>query len=207
MNSDYPKGAVKLKLGIFGGTFNPPHIGHLRLVEAVADELSLDRVLIIPAAIPPHKNAPDLADGEDRLMMCRLTFGADKRFEVSDTELRRRGRSYTYDTLCGIREQYPEDEIFLIVGSDMLETFDRWYRYRDILSMCTLCAAARERDFSPNLEKVFSKDELKKVRFINIDVTEVSSTQIRRLISEGGSAGDFLTCETAQYIEQRGLYR
>lgn len=207
MNSDYPKGAVKLKLGIFGGTFNPPHIGHLRLVEAVADELSLDRVLIIPAAIPPHKNAPDLADGEDRLMMCRLTFGADRRFEVSDTELRRRGRSYTYDTLCGIREKYPEDEIFLIVGSDMLETFDRWYRYRDILSMCTLCAAARERDFSPNLEKVFSKEELNKVRFINIDVTEVSSTQIRRLISEGGSAGDFLTGETAQYIEQRGLYR
>ena len=207
MNSDYPKGAVKLKLGIFGGTFNPPHIGHLRLVKAVADELSLDRVLIIPAAIPPHKNAPDLVDGEDRLMMCRLTFGADRRFEVSDTELRRRGRSYTYDTLCGIREKYPEDEILLIVGSDMLETFDRWYRYRDILSMCTLCAAARERDFSPNLEKVFSKEELKKVRFINIDVTEVSSTQIRRLISEGGSAGDFLTCETAQYIEQRGLYR
>lgn len=207
MNSDYPKGAVKLKLGIFGGTFNPPHIGHLRLVEAVADELSLDRVLIIPAAIPPHKNAPDLADGEDRLMMCRLTFGADRRFEVSDTELRRHGRSYTYDTLCEIREQYPEDEIFLIVGSDMLETFDRWYRYRDILSMCTLCAAARERDFSLNLEKVFSKEELKKVRFINIDVTEVSSTQIRRLISEGGCAGDFLTCETAQYIEQRGLYR
>ena len=89
----------------------------------------------------------------------------------------------------------------------MLETFDRWYRYRDILSMCTLCAAARERDFSPNLEKVFSKEELNKVRFINIDVTEVSSTQIRRLISEGGSAGDFLTGETAQYIEQRGLYR
>ncbi len=207
MNSDYPKGAVKLKLGIFGGTFNPPHIGHLRLVEAVADELSLDRVLIIPAAIPPHKNAPDLADGEDRLVMCRLTFGEDRRFEVSDTELRRHGRSYTYDTLCEIREQYPEDEIFLIVGSDMLETFDRWYRYRDILSMCTLCAAARERDFSLNLEKVFSKEELKKVRFINIDVTEVSSTQIRRLISEGGSAGDFLTCETAQYIEQRGLYR
>ena len=176
-------------------------------MEAVADELSLDRVLIIPAAIPPHKNAPDLADGEDRLMMCRLTFGEDRRFEVSNTELRRCGRSYTYDTLCGIREQYPEDEIFLIVGSDMLETFDRWYRYRDILSMCTLCAAARERDFSPNLEKVFSKEELKKVRFINIDVTEVSSTQIRRLISEGGSAGDFLTCETAQYIEQRGLYR
>lgn len=176
-------------------------------MEAVADELSLDRVLIIPAAIPPHKNAPDLADGEDRLMMCRLTFGADRRFEVSDTELRRHGRSYTYDTLCGIREQYPEDEIFLIVGSDMLETFDRWYRYRDILSMCTLCAAARERDFSPNLEKVFSKEEMKKVRFINIDVTEVSSTQIRRLISEGGSTGDFLTCETAQYIEQRGLYR
>lgn len=176
-------------------------------MEAVADELSLDRVLIIPAAIPPHKNAPDLADGEDRLTMCRLTFGADRRFEVSDTELRRHGRSYTYDTLCGIREQYSEDEIFLIVGSDMLETFDRWYRYRDILSMCTLCAAARERDFSLNLEKVFSKEELKKVRFINIDVTEVSSTQIRRLISEGGSAGDFLTCETAQYIEQRGLYR
>ncbi len=196
-----------MKLGIFGGTFNPPHIGHLGIVTAIADSQSLDKVLIIPAATPPHKAAPDLASGEDRLEMCRLTFGVDGRFEVSDIELQRSGRSYTYDTLCQIKELYPEDELFLIVGSDMLETFNLWYRYKDILSMCTLLAAAREEDFTIDLETVFCKTELDKVKFINIEVTEASSTEIRRCIKDGEGADRFLTSETVQYIEKRGLYK
>lgn len=196
-----------MKLGIFGGTFNPPHVGHLGIVTAIADSQELDRVLIIPAAIPPHKVAPDLASGEDRLEMCRLTFGRDERFEVSDIELQRNGRSYTYDTLCQIKELYPDDELFLIVGSDMLETFNRWYRYKDILSMCTLLAAARETDFKIELETVFEESEIKKVKFIDINVTEASSTEIRERIANGENAEELLTAETAQYIEKRGLYR
>ncbi len=196
-----------MKLGIFGGTFNPPHVGHLGIVTAVADSQGLDKVLIMPAGIPPHKAAPDLASGQDRLEMCRLTFGCDGRFEISDIELQRDGRSYTYDTLCQIRELYPDDELFLIVGSDMLETFNLWYRYKDILSMCTLLAASRETDFKIDLKTVFGEEEIKKVKFIDIPVIEASSTEIRRRIENGENADGFLTEQTAQYIEKRGLYR
>ena len=133
-----------MRLGIFGGTFNPPHMGHIRLVTAIADKLQLDHVLIIPASVPPHKHVLNLARSRDRFEMCRLSFEGDRRFSVSDTELLRVGKSYTYDTLCEIKKKYPDAELFLIVGSDMLATFDEWYRYHDILMMCTLCAASRK---------------------------------------------------------------
>ena len=145
-----------MRLGIFGGTFNPPHMGHIRLVTAIADKLQLDRVLIIPASVPPHKHVLNLARSRDRFEMCRLSFEGDRRFSVSDTELRRVGKSYTYDTLCEIKREYPDAELFLIVGSDMLATFDEWYRYHDILMMCTLCAASRKHGFVPELEGKFT---------------------------------------------------
>ena len=135
-----------MRLGIFGGTFNPPHMGHIRLVTAIADKLQLDRVLIIPASVPPHKHVLNLARSRDRFEMCRLSFEGDRRFSVSDTELLRVGKSYTYDTLCEIKKKYPDAELFLIVGSDMLATFDEWYRYHDILMMCTLCAGGDRED-------------------------------------------------------------
>ena len=173
-----------MRLGIFGGTFNPPHMGHIRLVTAIADKLQLDRVLIIPASVPPHKHVLNLARSRDRFEMCRLSFEGDRRFSVSDTELLRVGKSYTYDTLCEIKKKYPDAELFLIVGSDMLATFDEWYRYHDILMMCTLCAASRKPGFVPELEGKFTPEEIEKIKFIEIPVFEVSSTLIRRRLSE-----------------------
>lgn len=195
-----------MRLGIFGGTFNPPHMGHLGLVTAIADKMKLDRVLIIPASVPPHKHISNLAGSRDRLEMCRLAFGGDGRFFVSDTELKRSGKSYTYDTLCELREGYPDAELFLIVGSDMLATFDEWYRYHDILMMSTLCAASRKHGYVPQLEGRFTDEERAKIKFIEIPVLEVSSTLIRRKLSERENTHGLLSDSVREYIDKKGLY-
>ncbi|MGN0544181.1 MAG: nicotinate-nucleotide adenylyltransferase [Acutalibacteraceae bacterium] len=195
-----------MRLGIFGGTFNPPHMGHLGLVTAIADKMKLDRVLIIPASVPPHKHISNLAGSRDRLEMCRLAFGGDGRFFVSDTELKRSGKSYTYDTLCELREEYPDAELFLIVGSDMLATFDEWYRYHDILMMSTLCAASRKHGYVPQLEGRFTDEEIAKIEFIEISVLEVSSTLIRRKLSERENTHGLLSDSVREYIDKKGLY-
>lgn len=195
-----------MRLGIFGGTFNPPHMGHLGLVTAIADKMKLDRVLIIPASVPPHKHISNLAGSRDRLEMCRLAFGGDVRFFVSDTELKRAGKSYTYDTLCELREEYPNAELFLIVGSDMLATFDEWYRYHDILMMSTLCAASRKHGYVPQLEGRFTDEERAKIKFIEIPVLEISSTLIRRKLSERENTHGLLSDSVREYIDKKGLY-
>ena len=181
-------------------------MGHIRLVTAIADKLQLDRVLIIPASVPPHKHVLNLARSRDRFEMCRLSFEGDRRFSVSDTELLRVGKSYTYDTLCEIKKKYPDAELFLIVGSDMLATFDEWYRYHDILMMCTLCAASRKPGFVPELEGKFTPEEIEKIKFIEIPVFEVSSTLIRRRLSERESTQGLISDKVRDYIEQKGLY-
>lgn len=195
-----------MRLGIFGGTFNPPHLGHLRLITEISDKMKLDRVLIIPAAIPPHKQATSLASGEDRLEMCRLCFGSDSRFTVCDTELLRKGKSYTYDTLCEIKAQYPDAELFLVVGSDMLASFDKWYRYHDILMMSTLCAASREDGFVPVIEGRFTAEECEKIKFISIPIFPLSSTQIRQRISCSQDTHGLLDERVRDYINEKGLY-
>lgn len=156
-----------MRLGIFGGTFNPPHMGHIRLVTAIADKLQLDRVLIIPASVPPHKHVLNLARSRDRFEMCRLSFEGDRRFSVSDTELLRVGKSYTYDTLC---------------------------------------AGSRKPGFVPELEGKFTPEEIEKIKFIEIPVFEVSSTLIRRRLSERESTQGLISDKVRDYIEQKGLY-
>ena len=107
-----------MRTGVFGGTFNPIHNGHIKLARAYFSELNLDRMLVIPTRVPPHKVSNELADGEDRLRMCQLAFAGHPEFEVSDIELRRAETSYTVDTLEALHARWPEDELFLLTGSD-----------------------------------------------------------------------------------------
>ena len=193
------------RIAIFGGTFNPIHNGHLHIAQQFQKQLRAQRVLFIPTFVPPHKRAPDLAPAEDRLEMCRLACEGTP-FEVSDLEIRRGGPSYTAETLLALKREYPDAELFLIVGSDMLATFDEWYRYHDILMMCTLCAASRKHGFVPELEGKFTQEELEKIKFIEIPVFEVSSTIIRRRISEKESTQGLLADGVRDYIEKKGLY-
>ena len=191
-----------MKIGVFGGTFNPPHNGHIRLAKAAADELKLDKLLVIPSCIPPHKIAAKLADGQERLEMCRLAFGCDPRFEVSPMELERGSRSYTVETLRELKALYPDSELYFIVGSDMLESFDKWYLWQEILSLSVLCAASREEGYSPDLSRFGKLAE--RIKIITLDPLEVSSTQIRN--SAGEVSSELLDPKVAAYIREHGLY-
>ncbi len=193
------------RVGIFGGTFNPPHIGHSRLAEHFVDLLELDRLLVIPTAEPPHKISPELASGEDRLNMCMLAFPDAL---ISNMELVRGGKSYTYDTLCEIKELYPGDELYFIVGSDMLLSFDKWYKYEEILEMVTLCAADREGENS-QLKKSGIPEFFKGKRLVVSDLPafELSSTELRELIKNKKSTEGLLDPAVRAYIDERGLYR
>ena len=186
-------------IGVFGGTFNPPHLGHLRLVRRFADRLSMSEVLIIPTYLPPHKESSELASCEDRLSMCRLMISGDKRFKISTIETDRGGKSYTYDTLKALKEIYPDDTLYFIVGSDMLRTFDSWYRPDGILELCTLCAAARD---SCGLPRAVADN----VILDDMSPFEISSTEIREAVEKNRDIVPFVGEAVAAYILQRGLY-
>ena len=192
-----------MKIGIFGGTFNPPHKGHTRLAREASRILGLDRMMIIPSCIPPHKIPGKLASGEDRLEMCRIAF-SDSFYEVSSTELERGSKSYTVETLRELKKIYPEDELYFIIGSDMLSTFTKWYCWEEILELAYICAASREKGFEPDLS-VYTEEQ--KSRFILLDVEpfEVSSTQLRRIVAKEGQT-DLLDEKVRQYIEDNDLY-
>ena len=132
-----------MKIGIFGGTFNPPHKGHARMIEKLTEELELDKVLIIPNKIPTHKRCDELADNKDRLAMCKMAFKNPK-FEISTMEMDRESDSYTIFTVDELKKKYPADELYLIIGSDMFLMFHKWYKHKELLEKCRICVGARE---------------------------------------------------------------
>ncbi len=189
---------------MFGGTFNPPHLGHVRIAQHFFNLLSLDKIIVIPANIPPHKAVPELASGADRLEMCRLTFALDG-FEVSDIELKSGGKSYTYNTLKKIRRLYPDAQLYLIIGEDMLLTFNSWYKNEEILKMCTICSARREPG-TPLAERL--PPELKNAGVIisEYEPLVLSSTEIRDSIDNELFKGLPLAPGVLEYIVSGGLY-
>lgn len=190
-----------MKIGIFGGTFNPVHKGHVNLAKNFRTELGLDKLLVIPTAVPPHKEAESISSGEDRMEMCRLAFGDVA--EVSDVEIQRGGRSYTVETLTELKKIYKDDEFYFLVGSDMLLSFKRWYRWEDILSMCILCATDRdaEKTCLDADEELFGK-----IIFCDFPKTVVSSSEVREKISKGESVSELVPQEVEKYIREKGLY-
>lgn len=197
--------SMKRKTGIFGGTFNPPHLGHLELAKTVADSAGLDRVIIMPDCIPPHKQPDRLVRASDRAEMCRLGLVPDGRFEVSTLEIDRGSASYTVDTLTELSELYPEDDFYLMIGSDMLQTFREWYRWEDILKLARVCAMSREKGFKPDMSG-FTPEQRARIGFIDVEPFELSSTEIRNRIINGESTEGLLVPEVERYIKEKGLY-
>ena len=202
-----------MRIGIYGGTFSPVHCGHVLAARIFAQEMKLDKLLIIPAFEPPHKEMSTPVSAELRLEMCSLAFEDLDCAEISDVEISRGGRSYTVDTLTALREKYPHDELILLVGTDMILTFDLWYRYTDILSLCSLVYVRRETDRELDekiSEKISSleKQSGRKIRHIKVDPVEISSTELRFMIGRGDSAGmkKYLPERVMEYIISRGLY-
>ena len=192
-----------MKTGIFGGTFNPPHKGHTRLAEKAAEFLGLDRMLIIPSCIPPHKIPGKLASGNDRMEMCRLAFEGDF-YEISSMELDRGDKSYTVETLRELKKLYPDDEFYFIIGSDMLSTFTQWYCWEEILTLANICAASREKGFEPDLS-VYTPEQRERFVLLDVEPFEVSSTQLRRIVAGEGET-DLLDVNVRRYIEENDLY-
>lgn len=199
-----------MKIGIYGGTFSPPHNGHVNAARMFAAAESLDKLLIIPTFIPPHKAETSAVPAEERLEMCRLAFTDDK-FEVSDIEVRRKGKSYTFDTLTELKEMYRSDDFYLLCGTDMLLSFEKWYRFADILSMCTVVCIRREENAETGVKLAEKIVELKEqcaadVRLIDAPPLEVSSTEIREKLSRGENVNDLLPTDVYRYIKEKGLY-
>lgn len=196
------------KIAIYGGSFDPPHKGHKLLALNLAKACGARRVIIIPAATSPFKSG-SRASAEDRLNMCRLAF-CDGMFEVSDIEINRGGKSYTVDTVKSIKALYPDAQLYLFMGEDMLLSFNRWYKYEEILSMCGIVAACR----TENLEKldkmkdfasrVLGLDENKAVICESTPI-QISSTEIREQIKNGSVKE--LDGDVYEYIRSRGLYK
>ncbi|MDD6320234.1 MAG: nicotinate (nicotinamide) nucleotide adenylyltransferase [Oscillospiraceae bacterium] len=132
-----------MKILLFGGTFDPPHQGHMNNLRAAMQAVRPDRVIVMPAGIPPHKQA-SATPGEVRLAMCRCFLALGKEVELSDWEITHAGRSYTYNTLTMLAQANPGAQLYMTVGSDMLETFTRWYRWQDILRLAALVVQSRE---------------------------------------------------------------
>lgn len=196
------------RIGIFGGTFNPVHSGHLLLARHYLDALKLDRLLVIPTGTPPHKDAPELLDGEKRMQLCALAFEDQPRVQLCDIELRRKGKSFTVDTVGWLRQQYPQAQLYLLVGSDMFLSFERWKSWQQILQQVTLCTAARSSGKLLQLRRHARQlMPYGSTLVFDFPVLEVSSTQIRRRLKEGLDCSQLLPEKVYQQILQQNLYR
>ena len=197
------------KIGIFGGTFNPVHSGHVYLAEQYIKALQLDELLVIPTKYPPHKQAKDLVSSHYRMEMCRLAFEHCPQAVVSDMEIRRSGKSYTIDTVMELREKEPDARLYLMIGGDMFRTFDEWHRFPDILKNVVLCSAARTEEERPLLEK--AEEKLRQyssdIILLDIPALEVSSTQVRERFYNGENCQGLIPEKVEQYILQQGLYQ
>ena len=200
-----------MRIGIFGGTFNPPHLGHKHLAKELKEKAELDKIIIIPACTPPHKVSRELADGVHRMKMCELLF-TDDFYEISDIEIRRQGKSYTVDTVEQLKKLYPDDELFLIIGADMLMSFDKWYRYEDILSNVRLCVSVRDDEVKTSDLCAYAKNVLKldseksEIIIADVEPCVCSSTDVRNHLSLGIDATMMTSVEVYNYARLNLLY-
>ena len=204
-----------MKIGIYGGTFNPPHLGHVAAARAVVDLLKLDRLLLIPAGIPPHKNLPDGSPTpEQRLELTRLAgeqLGLGDRVETLDIEVRREGRSYTADTLRQLKERYPEDELWLLMGTDMFRSLQDWHAPGEILFLAGIAAFCRtdeepETLLDPQRDRLYRAYPQARIFTLSIpDVIDLSSTELREMLARG-EGGHLLPPAVYGYILREGLY-
>lgn len=199
-----------MRLGILGGTFDPVHVGHLALAEAARTAFDLDRVLFIPAAVPPHKPGGAVAAAEDRLAMVRRAVDAAPYFAVSEVELERQGPSYTVDTLADLQQRHPDAELYFITGADEVLALDTWHEPQRLLQLARFIAATRPGFDLSRLAQMESRlGPVARGRLLPLEWLELglSSTDLRRLLSEGRSVRYLVPELVVEYIEERRLYR
>jgi nicotinate-nucleotide adenylyltransferase len=196
------------RLGILGGTFNPPHLGHLICAQAAHEQLSLDRVVLMPVSVPPHKEAPEDPGAEHRLEMCHLAVAKDERFAVSRLEVDRPGPSYTADTLRAIHESAPGDDLTFIVGGDMAHSLPTWRDPEAVLELATIAVAERSGTRRADIEeRLAGLPGAGRTRFFAMPRIDISSSDIRHRVRDGRPIRYLVPDEVVRYIGAEGLYR
>ena len=197
------------RVGILGGTFNPPHLGHLVCATEAADQLGLDRVLLTPVATPPHKCSDRDPGPEERLELCRLAVAGDGRLGVCDVEIARGGPSYTVDTLRELHEREPEDHLTFILGGDVALGLPTWREPEAVLELATLAVAERagalRGDIAERLGEAFGRRA--SLQFFDMPRIDISSSQIRRRVAQAAPIRYLVPDSVAEQIARGRLYR
>lgn len=192
-----------IKTGIFGGAFNPVHNGHVRLAEEAVKQLKLKKLLIIPTFDSPHKDTR-LAPFEDRMEMCRLAFSHIEGVEICDIERRLGGKSFTINTVRALRDERAGEQFYLLIGGDMLFSFDQWYKYESLLKETKVCAVARDNDSLVDMMEF--ANEMGRIKVLPTQAVEISSTEIRERLKNGDDISELVPTAAAEYIAAKKLY-
>lgn len=197
-------------IGIMGGTFNPVHKGHIHMAYSAKQQVEeIEKIIFMPNNIPKYKSSQDIASAKQRIDMLCIALDKCEWATVSDMEIKRGGITYTYDTLCTIKNMNNNIKIYFIIGSDSLKSFDKWFRYRDILSMCTLLVASRDGD-KDNLkyygDRILNEVGYGEILYLNMDELDAASSDIRNRISMGDIPYDILPEGVAGYIIDNKMY-
>ena len=198
------------KLGIFGGTFNPIHYGHLIAAEAVRERLQLDKVIFMTSGRPPHKNDEQVADAEDRYEMVKQAIASNPYFEASRIELDRKGYTYTVDTLRALKQEYGDStRLHFIIGADIVDELTTWKEYENVFRLCDFAAVLR-----PGYDRTKLEADIQRLKeqygvgihTVTIPLIDISSTDIRERCALGRSIRYLVTDDTERFIIQHGLY-
>jgi nicotinate-nucleotide adenylyltransferase len=200
-----------MRIGIFGGSFDPVHCGHLALAESCCEQAQLDRVWFVPAAHQPFKPDGPFATNADRVEMLKLALGEFEHYEISTLEIDRGGMSYTIDTLLTVESLVPDAEVFLLMGADSLRDFPYWRRPADICRAATPLVVNRAGEPSPNfehLEGIASAERLAEIESQQVEMppVDISSSEIRRLIAKHGNWQEMVPEKVGEYIREHRLY-
>ena len=190
------------KLGVLGGTFDPIHMGHLVLAEQAREQFELDQIIFIPSASPPHKTEQELSLAIHRFEMTKLALEGNRYFSVSDIELKRKGLSYTIETLRELKGLYKDSEIYFLTGSDVLEEITTWKDPEEIYKLARIVIAVR-----PGFDKFDPENHFaKKSVIVRITGVDISSTQIREKVRNGESIKYLVPSKVEEYIKKKNLY-
>ena len=192
-----------MRIAIYGGSFNPMHIGHEKIVDYVLNNLNMDKIIIIPVGIPSHREN-NLEQSNTRLKICKEIFKGNKKIEVSDIEIKSEGKSYTYDTLLKLMDLYGENnEFFEIIGEDSLKNLKTWKNYEELLKICKFIVFRRKDDKNIQIDEEFLNN--KNIIILENEYYDISSTEIRNMVKNNENISAFVNKKVKKLIEKEYL--
>ena len=192
-----------MRIAIYGGSFNPMHIGHEKIVDYVLNNLNMDKIIIIPVGIPSHREN-NLEQSNTRLKICKEIFKGNKKIEVSDIEIKSEGKSYTYDTLLKLMDLYGENnEFFEIIGEDSLKSLKTWKNYEELLKICKFIVFRRKDDKNIQIDEEFLNNE--NIIILENEYYDISSTEIRNMVKNNEDISAFVNKKVKKLIEKEYL--